>query len=309
MAPGMARADDPPISEEARRHFKAGVAFMQDPDGEKTEEAYREFKTAFDLSGSPKILGNMGVCAMKLERDGEAIDAFSRYLREVTDIEPSERTQIQQDLATLTVSVVRIHLTVTPADARVVDVRVPVRGDRITNTYAAKNGKIEIGVRPGHHIFTAKANGYNEETWEAEAHAGGKEEHAFVLKKPEAALPPPPPVTTPVVERKSNPWPWVLTGVGGAMIGAGVVTGILALGKTSDIEKKCPNDMCPVNYDLEGERGSARTLVTLTDVFLIGGGVLAAGGLTWAILSSSSEKPSNTSAFCTHLGCSVRVKF
>src|SRR5690242_12924037 len=85
-----AHADDPPaapatpaapaktnpagINEEGRRHFNAGVALLQDPEGEKVEEAYREFKTAYDVSGSAKILGNMGFCAMRLERDGEAID-------------------------------------------------------------------------------------------------------------------------------------------------------------------------------------------------------------------------------------------
>src|SRR5688572_4726463 len=92
--PGAARAEDPPISEEARRHFKAGVHFMQDPDGEKVEEAYREFKVAYSLSSSPKILGNMGTSAMKLERDGEAIEAYARYLREVADIDADERAQI-----------------------------------------------------------------------------------------------------------------------------------------------------------------------------------------------------------------------
>ncbi|HSO36275.1 MAG TPA: hypothetical protein VLT33_27295, partial [Labilithrix sp.] len=30
------------ISEEARMHFAAGVALLQDPEGEKVEDAYRE---------------------------------------------------------------------------------------------------------------------------------------------------------------------------------------------------------------------------------------------------------------------------
>ena len=86
------------INEEARRHFAAGVQLLQDPEGEKVEEAYREFRTAYDVSGSAKILGNMGFCAMRLERDGEAIEAYSRYLREVPDIDADERAQIVRDL-------------------------------------------------------------------------------------------------------------------------------------------------------------------------------------------------------------------
>src|SRR6476659_9259610 len=72
MSPPTATAKATPsgISDEARSHFFAGVALLQDPEGEKVEEAYREFKKAYEISGSPKILGNMGFCAMRLERDG-----------------------------------------------------------------------------------------------------------------------------------------------------------------------------------------------------------------------------------------------
>ena len=69
-------AQDVPISDEARAHFTTGVNLLQDPDGARYEEAYREFKEAYAESPSWKILGNLGICAMKLERDSEAISAF-----------------------------------------------------------------------------------------------------------------------------------------------------------------------------------------------------------------------------------------
>src|SRR5262245_18752054 len=77
-----ARADEVQISDKARDHFRAGVNFLQDPDGARYEEAYREFKTAYADSPSWKILGNLGLAAMKLERDGEAIEAYQKYLSE-----------------------------------------------------------------------------------------------------------------------------------------------------------------------------------------------------------------------------------
>ena len=43
--------------EEARKHFKAGVAYLQDPEGERFEEAYAEFKKAYELARAPKVLG------------------------------------------------------------------------------------------------------------------------------------------------------------------------------------------------------------------------------------------------------------
>src|SRR3954465_11344987 len=61
---GPAKTNPSGISEEARTHFAAGVALLQDPEGEKVEDAYREFQKAYEIAGSPKILGNLGFCAM-----------------------------------------------------------------------------------------------------------------------------------------------------------------------------------------------------------------------------------------------------
>src|SRR4051812_8414633 len=74
-SPAIAHADDVQITPEARGRFSAGVNLLKDPEGPRYEEAYREFKAAYAASPSYKILGNLGLCAMKLERDEEAIAA------------------------------------------------------------------------------------------------------------------------------------------------------------------------------------------------------------------------------------------
>ena len=308
----IARADNTTIGPDAKQHFQAGVAFLQDPDGEKVEEAYREFKVAFDLSQSPKVLGNMGLCAMKLERDGEAIDAYSRYLREVPDIDAEERAQIVRDLQTLTVGVSRITIEVDKPGASIVDVRVPVRGERVTNVYGpVKNGKIEVGIRPGHHAFTARLAGHDDQIWETEVYAGGKDKHAFAM---------PVHVDTrgggsQAPSRSTNAGPYVVMGVGGAMIVAGAITGVVALGKSNDISDKCPNDTCPKSFDLDDARSSARTWVRVTDVLLIGGGVVALGGVGWWFFSrepGGADKAAKITsplggftAGCLQTGCSA----
>lgn len=281
------KANPAGISEEARRHFAAGVSLLQDPEGEKVEEAYREFRTAYDLSGSAKILGNMGFCAMRLERDGEAIEAYSRYLREVPDIDADERAQIVRDLQTLSVGVARLTIEVDKPGVRIIDVRIPVRGERVTNTYGPVTGKLEIGVRPGHHVITAKLNDHEDATWEVDAFAASREKNAFVMRPRLVASTAPAPADS---GRGTNAGPWIVMGIGGAMLLGGAVTGIVALGKSNDIEDKCPGDVCPRSFDLDGERSSAKTFVRITDLLLIGGGVVTAGGLGWLLLSGKSEK-------------------
>ncbi|MBX3190882.1 MAG: hypothetical protein KF819_28050 [Labilithrix sp.] len=274
------------ISEEAKRHFAAGVALLQDPEGEKVEEAYREFRTAYDLSGSPKILGNMGFCAMRLERDGEAIEAYTRYLRDVPDIEPDERAQIVRDVQTLSVGVARLTLEVNKPGARVLDVRIPVRGERVTNTYGPVDGKLDIGVRPGHHVITVKLADHEDAVWEVDAFAASRDKHTFVLKERVTASP----IMAAPEARATHAGPWIVVGIGGAMMVASAVTGIVALGKTSDIADRCPGDVCPRSFDLESERSSAKTFVRATDVLLIGGALVTLGGLGWLLLSNGSEK-------------------
>src|ERR1700722_5962931 len=53
--------------EEAKRHFQRGLTLLRDPEGEVVEGAYLEFKTAYELSHSPRVLGNIGYCAMRME--------------------------------------------------------------------------------------------------------------------------------------------------------------------------------------------------------------------------------------------------
>src|SRR5262245_35498973 len=115
-------AADVPVSEEARKHFELGVSYMKDPDGARYAEAYVEFQAAYAASPSWKILGNLGIAAMKLERDGEAIEALQKYISEGgQELDPEERTQVESDLKTLQGTLVTITLESVPAGATVVD--------------------------------------------------------------------------------------------------------------------------------------------------------------------------------------------
>ena len=122
LAPGARAAGDVVITEEARTHFAAGVALLQDPKAPRYEEAYREFKSAYAASPSYKILGNLGLCAMKIERDSEAIQAYETYLKDAgTDVTSEQRAQVQRDLLTLKAGVLEVTVSSDPPGASIVD--------------------------------------------------------------------------------------------------------------------------------------------------------------------------------------------
>lgn len=119
--------------------------------------------------------------------------------------------------------------------------------------------------------------------------------------------------------------PWILMGVGTAAILTGVVTGLTASGSYSDIEDACPQNVCADDFDLQGETDSVNTLAMVTNVLLIGGAVVAGGGLLWYLLADGDSSADTAEAKaaratasnvtfgggCTTDGCmgSVKVGF
>jgi hypothetical protein len=274
--------------DEAKKYFETGVGYLDDPDGERIEEAYHAFRRAYDLSKSPKVLGNIGLCAMKLERDGEAIDAYSEYLR-LPDIDPDERAQIERDLRALSTSMARITITVDRANTLIVDSRTAVRGDAVTNAYGPIDGSTTIRMRQGHHVVRAKRDGVERGVWEFDAQPGEALTHHF-----RAEPPPRPPDVAPRAAEGVHPAAWLLTGIGSAALAAGAVTGVMTNHAVSELERQCPNNVCPPGYDLNGKRDSTQTLATVTNALLLGGGLMAAAGVTWLIAheaSTPSQKP------------------
>ena len=293
------------INEDARRPFSAGVSLLQDPDGARYEDAYREFEAAYAGSLSSKILGNIGYCALKLERDDEAITAYSRYLAEVRDVDPAEAAQIARDIATLRAGLVRVSVTLDSREGNMVDKRVPVRGETITNVYGPVKGKYEIGLRPGHHIIEMRVQGETTEPWDFDAKPGASLSHSFVVNEKNVE---------PAHRSFSHPLPWIVTGIGAATLAAGGVMGVLTLDKANAIASNCPNNTCPPSYALRPAQDDARRFRTITDTLLIGGGVITATG-TWLLFSmSSTEAPrprtadahgssARPSVSCSLLGC------
>ncbi|HEU4580583.1 MAG TPA: hypothetical protein VFS67_20140 [Polyangiaceae bacterium] len=225
------------ITEKARELFRTGVTLLQDPDGARYEEAYEQFKAAYAESPSWKILGNLGVTAMKLERDGEAIQAFQGYLeRGGRELSKDERAQFQSDLDTLSATAATVTISGLPAGTRVTDVRSPNKGDDVKNYYdVPEGGPLVLRVRPGVHRFSAQWADQQAQTHELEATVKGAHEVKFEAVQPEPvqpepvlAAPEPAPAPAPAPARDrgffQSPLPaYISLGVGAAGVGLGVV--------------------------------------------------------------------------------------
>lgn len=103
------------------------------------------------------------------------------------------------------------------------------------------------------------------------------------LEREKRSPPPPPPPPREVESASPDPWPWITAGAGIALIGTGAVFGVLSGAKRDDA------DADPEHRSARQTFRDAEGLATTANVLFIVGGVVAAGGVTWILLSSSED--------------------
>lgn len=266
------------ITEKARRLFEAGVDFIQDPDGARYGEAYRSFKAAYEESPSWKILGNLGISAMKIERDGEALDALEAYLEAGrSDLDDDEIKQVERDVRTLRASTTWVEITTNVSGATAEDTRVPLSGEHVSNRYEFEGSKLRIGVHNGNHTISIKKPGYAAQSWTFTA-SGEDLTHDFVLAvetKPQPTASDSASTKDPETARPVPVLTWITIGTTAAFTAGAVVTGVMALDKQKQFDEENGND----EEVAKKLRKSGQTLNLTTDI-LIGAAVVSAAVAT-----------------------------
>jgi hypothetical protein len=292
LSPVASLAQQPAKNTQAQTHYDAGLAYVDDPSGPKWEEALREFRAAYKASGQWKLQNNIGLCALNLERDQEAIEAYRDYLaRSGDDLPADKRKQIEKDVATLSASLVHVEVGVEPGEASVVDERKNSKGEVVSNRYQIVNGKVSLGIHPGHHKLTIEANGYVSGEWSFEAEPASKHDHRFKLeplqKAAPAAVAPPASrdsnvATTTTVTRHTPTAVYVGLVATGVFAAAATTTGVITMSKNKDF--------LATNDPTEGDRiaKSGKTFALLTDIG-IGAALLSAGATAYFYFSAPKD--------------------
>jgi len=306
---GAAQADEK-VSENANRLFGQGVRYLTIQDAGRYEKAYREFKAAYADSPSWKILGNLGIVAHELERDGEAIDAFEAYLeRGGKELPADERKQFKEDLALVKAAYSTLTIETQPGGAWIIDERLPDTGEPIVNRYGPTKGKLELRIRAGHHRIRAQLNGYDSAVWEFSDPPGASSSHTFDLRPERSAreAEAPPVEAKPDVRADSKPGgstglraaSYVALGLG--VVGAGVGTyfaidGYDKRSKADDLFADCGDQSpgCGEGAPLRDEALAAQDAegqaFTRSLVSYVAGGVFAATGVVLFIVSSGGDE-------------------
>jgi hypothetical protein len=163
--------------EAAKRYFQNGVDLITAAQP-NYQDAYYQFQLAYQESNSSwKVLGNLGLCALKLERDQEAVSYYEQYLQKGgSEIAAEERQAIEQDMLLLKGNLATVRITSPVQDLKVIDRRAGSSAP--AQSYALQGGTLELQLRAGNHTITA-INGDKKLTWDVVLEPKAVSAHVF----------------------------------------------------------------------------------------------------------------------------------
>lgn len=316
-SPTVALADAR-TSDEANLYFSNGVELLQN-DPPNYQDAYHQFRRAYEVSKSWKALGNLGLCAFKLERDGEALDHYTEYLkRGGKEIDPGERAALQKEMLLITSNSAVVELSSSEPNVQLLDSRAGSSAP--AQAYKLTQDKLTLRLRAGVHTLTATdPRSGRRVTWEVALSPNEELAHTFDFSKPEApsAAPSPAPsgpgtpnFNQPEAARTTTGGTvrivgFVTVGVGAAALIGGGVAGMLSSQKEEEAADAarlagcgavdgCPKD-APV-ASLNEDQKSAASLARTANILFIAGGIVAAGGIGMIVFGGPTETTSQGAA-------------
>ena len=282
--------------ESARELFKEGRELRQSGD---LKRALERFKAAHAYGQTPVTaleLGRTHIQLGELVEGREVLLSVARMRVQPDETEKSAAARTEAaDLAEEVkkrIPTVTVKLTGVASDSAAVllvdGFAVPIVG--LTGIRK---------VNPGKHVVVAKA-GTHEETRNIDLEESKTHDLTIDLTSTGtgAAAPVGPVVPVQSDPKQINPVTWIGLGVGALGVGVGAVTGIIALGKASKVDKACMSTHCPPSA--KNEVDSGRTVATISTIgFAVGGAGLITAAVGYFLMSKPKASATGVMPFVT----------
>lgn len=286
----------------ASEHYAAGLKASRSGDN---EQALKEFRASYDTVASPNSHLMVGRALEALGRKGEAYAAYDQTVSEAEAAAESDpkykktakAAERERDQLRPQVAFVNVHVAgAGPDDELVVGDRTIDRSDW-DKPIAVTPGGVQVELRsPGSGAQTrtvnATAGGTNTVELSGASHPSGQ--------------------TQPVQAEASSSGmnkrtlAYVAGGIGAAGLVTFAVFGVLNNSKYNDLQKSCPNNLCPASRKSDADTGS--TYQTIANVGLGVGVVGVVSGAILYFLSTKQERGTATNRPRLSVGLrSVRI--
>jgi len=303
FAPGVVLAQSDSDRATARELGQTGQAALDAHDWKRAED---DFRRADALFHAPTL--SLGLARAQAGQ-GRVVEAWENYHRIILENNTSSPVftkavaDAQAEIGSVENRRARVTITAPGADAPKVTIDdVPVRVEAL--------GIVRM-IDPGAHVFKATADGYRTATQSSTIPEGGSQNVTLTLEKdtsaPGAAVVPapgavtPPTGTTPGADTSSGGGSGMKTaafvafGVGGAGLIEGIITGIVALGKHSDLSGECKPTCTTTSED--STLSSYHTVGALSTVGFVVAGVGVAAGVTLFLVAPKGTPSAPATGF------------
>lgn len=237
------------MKEEAIQRYQRGMELYDEKD---YQAALTEFRKAYELSPTYKLLYKIGQVCYRLQDYACALKNFEQYLVEGTDLPAERRKEVMEEVNLLRNQVGKL------------DIIVNVPGAAVTvDDVAIGNSPLEgpISVSVGKRKIAASKTGRAPTSMVVEV-AGGETKKVnidlLVLKGETRTV-----ITE--VPSKWTVWSWVGVGAAGALAAGATVTGLLA-NKASDDLKDIKFVGTEPSKEAEDKQSSVKNLALTTDI-------------------------------------------
>jgi hypothetical protein len=282
--------------ESARELFKEGRELRQSGD---LKRALERFKAAHAYGQTPVTaleLGRTHIQLGELVEGREVLLSVGRMKVQPDETEKSAAARTEAaDLAEEVkkrIPTVSVKLTGVGSDSaaqlQVDGSAVPIVG--LTGMRKANPGKHVVVARAGTHEETRTIDLEESKTQDVTIDLGGAGGTPAAGGGAD--------VTPADGPKQISPVTWVGLGVGAVGLGVGAVTGIIALGKASKVDKACTSTHCPPSAKSEVDSG--RTAATISTIgFAVGGAGLVAAAVGYFLLSKPKASAVGVTPFIT----------
>jgi PEGA domain len=296
---------------EAATRFKKGLDLFKDGDA---QAALIEFRRAYQLAPNYQVLYNIGQVSFQLQDYPGALAALQKYLLEGgRNIPNARRAEVEKDIEKLRSRVANIEVIVNVPDADVLVDDVNVGKSPLKQSVLVGAGK--------HRVAVSRA-GYTSGSKLVEIASQESQKVTFELTETQQSTPAPIPAPTPEPakpgEPSTNPQPstpaeqgpknytpaiiaWSATG---AVTAGAVITGVLALGASSDLKtlRGMPGQ---TTATLSAAASKTSNFAVATDV--LGGVALAGAGVSIYLTVTASNYASAPAPAATGTVKDLRV--
>lgn len=300
---GVARAEADPAKVSAAREM--GFQGVKDFEAGRFQEASDKLERAYGLVKAPTI----GLwSARALVKLGKWVQAAERYL-ETTRLPLPETNRENHKKAQADAATERTELL-----PKIPKLKIVIEGSGAKEASVTLDGKVveaalfgvEQPVDPGAHVVEAKLGSTTKRGEVSVAEAQSEVVSLSIEAGPREAEAPAAPEAPPQAglgtSTGSPTLAYVALGVGGAGLVAGAVTGLMAMGKKSELEDSghCRDGLC--DKTVHDDLSSLNTLRTVSTVSFVVGAVGVGAGTLLLFTSGKKKSPSATRAPAVRVG-------